>query len=75
MTNNYRMKTVLPLTSVADCITTYYKSIDDILKFFSVCWNGLYEQLEKQKDEDVILLEYDDIRYTFSPRFIIEKIT
>jgi len=74
MIKKYKMKTVLPLTSAVDGIITYYESIDDILKFFSVCWHGLHEQLINQKDEDVILLEYDDIRYTFSPRFIIEKI-
>ena len=74
MIKKYRMKTILPLTSAVDAIVTNYESIDDILKFFFVSWTGLYEQLTKKKDEDIIFLEYEDIQYTFSPRFIIEKI-
>jgi len=73
MENKYTMRAILPYTSGADAITTHYKSIDDIIKFFSICWSGLYEQLIKQKDEEVIFLEYDNVLYYSSPRFIIVK--
>lgn len=74
---NYSMKTFLPFSSGADAIVTYYESIEDIVKWFSICWNGLYEQLIKQKNEETIFLEYDSndgFLYNYYPRFLIEKI-
>jgi len=75
MKYRYKMKSILPYTSASDAIITCYETFDELISLFTTCWYGqLLNSLMSQKDDDVILLEFEDISlYNIFPRFAIEK--